>query len=311
MRISFLGKGGSGKTTVSSLAARLAPAEFNEVYVIDSDINKHIKSALGLSEGQIYPFLPVFKAFESKVRQNHPVLDSLNSLPRTLPMWDARVTTKLGFNEAPFSKDQPVNNTLVYELGGYNAETMGWSCHHNALGKLQFVLTHAVDMHDQLVIADLTAGADVFGVGILGLFDKVYVVVEPTVKSTDIFLQLKELAEYDDVELEPIANKVMDKTDVDFISDRIGQAPVYIVTLSNFVRRLERGEVVNNNDIESENRKVIEQLLSDTIKIRRDNREIYKHIIKNHCRAAKNWPKGKFGDVDLLTLINPDYEPIA
>lgn len=311
MRISFLGKGGSGKTTVSSLVARLAPAKFNEVYVIDSDINKHIKSALDFSEEQIYPFLPIFKAFESKVRQNHPSLDGLTALPRTLPVWDASVTSRLGFDEEPFVNNKPINNTLVYELGGYNADNIGWSCHHNALGKLQFVLTHTIDTYEQLVITDLTAGADVFGVGILGLFDKVYVVVEPTIKSTDIFLQLKELAEYDNIKLEPIANKVMDKTDVKFIADRIGQTPVYIVTLSNFVRRLERGEVVNNSDIEPENRKVIEQLLGDVIKFQRNNREMYRHIIKNHRRAAKNWPIGKFGNVDLLTLINSDYEPLA
>ncbi|MGE5309512.1 MAG: hypothetical protein ACM3JF_00345 [Sphaerimonospora mesophila] len=311
MRIAFLGKGGSGKTTVSSLVARLAPESFDEIYVIDSDINKHMKSALGLSDQQVHPFTPVFNAFESKVRQYHPALNGLTALPRTLPVWDTSVITKISFDEEPFSGNQPINNTLVYELGSYNADTMGWSCHHNALGKLQFVLTHAVDTSEQLIIADLTAGADVFGVGILGLFDKVYVVVEPTIKSTDIFLQLKELAGHDDVELEPIANKVMDETDLAFIADRIGQLPGYTVKLSNFVRRLERGETVTTNDIETENYQTVEQLLHDVANIRRNNREMYEHIMKNHRRAAKNWPKGKFGDVDLLTLINPDYEPIA
>lgn len=308
MRIAFLGKGGSGKTTVSSLVARIAPETFKEIFVIDSDINMHMKGALGVNDANVSPFLPIFKAYEQHIRQTHPGLEGLTSLPRTLPVWTDASQISIRLDREPFDGSQSINRTAIYELGGYSEKTMGWSCHHSSLGKLQLVLTHTKDTDDQLLIADLTAGADVFGVGMLGLFDIVYVVVEPTLKSTSIFQQLRQLADVDAIELVPIANKVIDKSDLDFIEAQIGLRPRHAVELSNFVRRLERGESVTTSDIESSITATIQSILKDVSRTERDTSRLYAASIASHQRAAKNWPKDKFGDVDLMTLINPDYK---
>ena len=47
MRVAFVGKGGSGKTTLSSLFARYVAAEGGTVIAIDADINQHLGQALG------------------------------------------------------------------------------------------------------------------------------------------------------------------------------------------------------------------------------------------------------------------------
>lgn len=308
MRIAFLGKGGSGKTTVSSLVTRIAPEIFSEVYVIDSDINMHMKGALGMEDQDVHKFLPIFTAYEKNIRSIHPRVDGLASLPRTLPLWDKQQLQKLSFDIAPFNSVKPVNNTMVFELGGYSEKNMGWSCHHNSLGKLQLVLGHTGDNNNQLIISDLTAGADVFGVGMLGLFDAIFVVVEPTLKSTGIFNQLRELAEVDELDLIPIANKVLDESDLAFIESQIGINPKYVIGMSNFVRRLERGESVTTEEIESENRKTILDILSYVKAITRDEAIMYRAMVKGHTRAADNWPKDKFGDVDLRDLVNPAFK---
>ena len=308
MRIAFLGKGGSGKTTVSSLVARVAPETFNEIFVIDSDINMHMKGALGVDDANVSPFLPIFKSYEHHIRQTHPGLEGLTSLPRTLPVWTAASQIPIRLDQKPFDGSKSTNRTAVYELGGYSEKTMGWSCHHSSLGKLQLVLTHTKDTDDQLLIADLTAGADVFGVGMLGLFDVVYVVVEPTLKSTSIFKQLRELADIDDIKLTPIANKVIDQSDLDFIETQIGIRPHHAIELSNFVRRLERGEPVTTNDIEPSIKATVLAILEGISTMNRDAGRLYAASISSHQRAAKNWPKDKFGDVDLMTLINADYK---
>ena len=307
MRIAFLGKGGSGKTTVSSLVARLAPEQFREVYVVDSDINTHMKSALGAKESDVHSFAPVFAAAEARVRAVHPGLGGLKSLPRTLPVYSDASRLPLGFALSPFADMTTQHNTLLLELGSYSEKTMGWSCHHSNLGKLQLVLAHLDDSPQQLVIADLTAGADVFGVGMLGLFDLVFVVVEPTIKSTHIFRQLSELAQNDDLVLVPIANKVLDETDLTFIEQQIGQKPRHTVEMSNFVRRLERGEAVTTGEIEPTNASALYALLADVAATKRDNRKMYEQMLRGHQRAADNWPKGKFGDGDLMDLVNPEY----
>lgn len=201
------------------------------------------------------------------------------------------------------------NRTLLLELGGYSEDTMGWSCHHSSLGKLQLVLGHLNDSSEQLIIADLTAGADIFGVGMLGLFDKIFVVVEPTVKSTHIFTQLQELANVDDLTLVPIANKILDDSDTAFIERRIGVTPQTIVMMSNFVRRLERDEAVTTDEIEMGTKHSLTKLLQEVKDTPRNERVIYDSMIRGHERAATNWPKAKFGDIDLLTLINRNYTP--
>lgn len=68
MRIAFLGKGGSGKTTLSSLATRLAPELFTEIYAIDADINLHLAGALGRTHAQASAFTPIYKYVEAAIR---------------------------------------------------------------------------------------------------------------------------------------------------------------------------------------------------------------------------------------------------
>jgi CO dehydrogenase maturation factor len=50
MRIAFVGKGGSGKTTLASLFCKHLAATGRPVLTIDADINQHLGVALGLSE---------------------------------------------------------------------------------------------------------------------------------------------------------------------------------------------------------------------------------------------------------------------
>jgi len=50
MKIAFVGKGGSGKTTLASLLARHLAEAGLPVLAIDADINQHLGVALGLDE---------------------------------------------------------------------------------------------------------------------------------------------------------------------------------------------------------------------------------------------------------------------
>jgi len=47
MKIAFIGKGGSGKTTVTSLFAQFLAERRLPVLAIDADINQHLAQAIG------------------------------------------------------------------------------------------------------------------------------------------------------------------------------------------------------------------------------------------------------------------------
>ncbi|HZA80774.1 MAG TPA: AAA family ATPase, partial [Actinomycetes bacterium] len=52
MKIAFVGKGGSGKTTLASLLARHLAANGLPVLAIDADINQQLGVALGLEAAE-------------------------------------------------------------------------------------------------------------------------------------------------------------------------------------------------------------------------------------------------------------------
>ena len=53
MRVAFVGKGGSGKTTLSALFARHLARSGAPVLAVDGDINQHLAVALGLGWGMV------------------------------------------------------------------------------------------------------------------------------------------------------------------------------------------------------------------------------------------------------------------
>ncbi len=58
MKVAFVGKGGSGKTTLSALFARHLAASARTVVAIDADINQHLAVALGMSEDRAFLLPP-------------------------------------------------------------------------------------------------------------------------------------------------------------------------------------------------------------------------------------------------------------
>ncbi|MDT7643954.1 MAG: dehydrogenase maturation factor, partial [Pseudonocardiales bacterium] len=50
VRIAFVGKGGSGKTTLAALFTRYLAELDRPVLAIDADINQHLSAALGLDQ---------------------------------------------------------------------------------------------------------------------------------------------------------------------------------------------------------------------------------------------------------------------
>jgi len=55
MKIGIVGKGGSGKTTLSWLTALTAQASGHDVYALDADFNQHLSALFGVKRDSIAP----------------------------------------------------------------------------------------------------------------------------------------------------------------------------------------------------------------------------------------------------------------
>src|SRR5882757_7651795 len=84
MKIAFAGKGGSGKTTVSSLFTRHLAALGLPVVAIDADINQHLAEALGAATDPppIGAHLPQIKEY---LRGSNPRISSAAAMVKTTP----------------------------------------------------------------------------------------------------------------------------------------------------------------------------------------------------------------------------------
>ncbi|HEX2289181.1 MAG TPA: AAA family ATPase, partial [Pseudonocardiaceae bacterium] len=85
MRIAFVGKGGSGKTTLSALFTRHLAELGRPVLAVDADINQHLGEALGLEDEQVPPLGGQLPWIKEHLRGSNPRITSADSMIKTTP----------------------------------------------------------------------------------------------------------------------------------------------------------------------------------------------------------------------------------
>lgn len=88
MRVAFVGKGGSGKTTLSALFAGSLARSGAPVLALDGDINQHLAHALGLPEEASFGAPPLSaRTGEIKdfLRGSNPRIASREAMLKTTP----------------------------------------------------------------------------------------------------------------------------------------------------------------------------------------------------------------------------------
>src|SRR5690606_11991890 len=161
MRTAFVGKGGSGKTTVAALFARHLAAAGAPVLAIDADINQHLGTALGLDEDQAAR-LPALgehlREIKEYLRGDNPRIASPESMIKTTPPGHGSRLLRV-------VEDNPVYRRLVREVdgvrlavtGSFAPEDLGVACYHSKVGAVELLLNHLVDEPGEYVVVDMTA----------------------------------------------------------------------------------------------------------------------------------------------------------
>jgi len=313
MRIAFVGKGGSGKTTVSSLFAQYQ-SKYDQTLAIDADINMHMAELLRgerpAKELLISEKAPS-EAVRTYLRGTNARIETNAHFKKSTPPGSGSnlidITNPSDWFTRQFAQDVTDNLKLV-TVGSYSEEGVASSCYHNNLSVLENVLTHTVD-HGTLVV-DMVAGTDAFASTLFAQFDMLVFVVEPTTRSVAVFEQYKHLAEHAGVAniLHVVANKVEDDDDRAFIESAVGKnVLVGEMSRSAHLLTVDKGrERLNVDSLDMHDRHVFERLSGLLTETAVPSQSRLETLWKLHeIYVNQGFVRDRFGD--LTTQIDPSF----
>ncbi|MFG3049106.1 ATP-binding protein [Streptomyces sp. NPDC048241] len=316
MKIAFVGKGGSGKTTLSSLFIRHLAAAGAPVVAIDADINQHLGPALGLDEAEAAALpamgdrLPLIK---DHLRGSNPRIASADTMIKTTPPGRGsrlvRVTEPDAVYDAcarPVELDGGAVRLMV--TGPFTDADLGVACYHSKTGAVELFLNHLVDGPGEYVVVDMTAGSDSFASGMFTRFDMTFLVAEPTRKGVSVYRQYKEYARDFGVTLKVVGNKVQGPDDVEFLRAEVGDDLLVTVGHSDWVRAMEKGRPPRFALLEDGNVRALETLraAADATYGLRDWERYTRQMVHFHLRNAQSWGNERTG-TDLAAQIDPGF----
>ncbi|GAB3498544.1 ATP-binding protein [Amycolatopsis cihanbeyliensis] len=312
MKVAFVGKGGSGKTTLAALFTSYLSGSGHPVLAIDADINQHLAVAIGASERQaaalptLGDHLPLIK---EHLRGDNPRISSAEAMIKTTPPGrGSRLVTPFEDNPISAACFREVNGIRLGVTGRFAEDDLGVSCYHGKVGAAELLLNHLLDGPGEYVVLDMTAGADAFASGLFTRFDVTFLVCEPTVRSVGVYRQYAEYARDFGVRLVVVGNKVTDAEDVDFLREQVGEHLLGWVAGSAHVRAAERGRSRPITELEPHNLDTLRTMLTEVDSVTRDWARYQAQAVEFHLRNARAWGNARTGE-DLAAQVDPDFVP--
>nr|WP_055508916.1 ATP-binding protein [Nonomuraea pusilla] len=305
MRVAFVGKGGSGKTTMSALFARYVASQGDPVVAMDADINQHLALVLGLDR-QPEPLGAHLTEIKDHLRGDNPCIPSAEAMVKTTP--PGRGSRLLGFDDlagGEYALTTPEGIRLM-ATGPFSEDDLGVACYHSKVGAVELLLNHLVDGQGEYVVVDMTAGADSFASGLFTRFDLTFLVAEPTRQGVGVYHQYREHASRYDVALAVVGNKVHGPSDVDFLRDQVGDDLLTWMEHSAAVRAMEQGRPFTLDDLEPANADALALLRKRLDEQEKDWERFGRQAEEFHLRNARAWANARTG-LDLEAQIDPEF----
>lgn len=311
MRIAFVGKGGSGKTTAAAVFSRYLAERGYPVLAIDADINQHLGQALGHDGPPPRALGSDLGWLKDHLRGTNPLISSADMMIKTTPPGPGSRLLDLdpsGELLRRFSVDIGGVRHLV--TGEFDEADIGVSCYHSKTGAVELYLNHLLDGPGEYVVVDMTAGADAFASGLFTRFDLTVLVSEPTRRGVGVFRQYAEHAEGHGVALRVLGNKVAEPGDVDYLRDQVGDALLGWFTRSPWVRAAERGDVAPVAELEPANLAALDAVRAALDARERDWAAYHRGTVEFHLRNAAAWGNRAVG-ADLAAQVDPSFVPAS
>ncbi|MFF5965478.1 ATP-binding protein [Streptomyces collinus] len=309
MRVAFVGKGGSGKTTLSALFSRHLARSGAPVLAIDGDINQHLAEALGGAEESAPPLGAHVPEIKALLRGGNPRIPSPEAMIKTTPPGrGSRLLRPLGDDELHTRHVGRAGGVPLMVTGEFDESDLGVACYHSKLGAVELYLGHLLDGPGEYVVVDMTAGADAFASGLFTRFDLTFLVAEPTRKGVSVYRQYRDHAEQFGIRIAVVGNKVTGEDDLLFLKEQVGDDLLTHLVHSPWIRAAEQGRTDALTSLEPHNLHAL-RILRETVDAhQRDWDRLHRHAVEFHLRNVHAWADARTGG-DLAAQVDPDYVP--
>lgn len=315
MRIAFVGKGGSGKTTLAVLFAQYLKEQGKQVVLVDADLNMHTTGLLGyedsVPEEKHISHPHSIETIQTFLKSENKKIKDLKQFRKTTPPTRDSQLISLKQNSLVFERySTDIDGIKVMVVGTYQEDGIGTACYHNNLSIFENILTHLVDSKEEVLVADMVAGVDSFANTLHAQFDLIVLVVEPTLKGVEVYKQFEHLAKKSDIQdnVFVIGNKVRSDKDKDFLKKHIPESKLLgYFAESEFVRQIDQeGGKLDINKLERVNTEVLESISNKLFSINPDFNKRYKKLLELHKRYVSQASiRERFGN--LTTQIDESF----
>lgn len=218
MKIGFCGKGGTGKTTITTILATYL-AKTGNVLAIDSDTNENLAYALGFDENQI-----------NSMKRIRTFNDEIFEHTKTQIDWKTRQVTPVDtanyytfengkMDEFLNSITITKNNISVAHLGNVEKDNKGITGMCSAYTLMRIFLNHLNIGENDSLLVDLLAGDEPLARSMIINLDEMILVVEPTQKNLSVALDIiQSLNKLEFENFHILINKSFKNSDKEYVS---------------------------------------------------------------------------------------------
>lgn len=234
MKIAITGKGGVGKTTLSSALCHIFASEGKRVIAVDADPDANLPQALGLSPSTIATLKPITEMKDLIEQRTGAKAGSYGGVFKLNPRVDD-LPEKIGYQ---------MGNITLLLMGSFKSASSGCYCPENVL--LKRLLKHLVVDRDEVVIVDMEAGIEHMTRGTAEAVTAFIVVVEPGSRSIQTAMLVKDMAKAMGVlNVFVVANKVRGEADINYIKSKI--ADLKLLGTINYDSSLVDADIAETN----------------------------------------------------------------
>jgi len=203
MKIAVSGKGGVGKTLLTSLLARIFADSGCSVLAIDADPDSNLAATLGCDSEKITPISQMQGLIQERTGVRPGEISPFFKLNPKV-------------DDLPEEYGLKLNGITLMVMGRIKKGGSGCYCPENAV--LRALITHLLLARGEVVILDMEAGIEHLGRATAGAVDRLIVVVEPGRRSIETAHKINKLAQ--DIGLQNIAvvgNKIRSESEKEFL----------------------------------------------------------------------------------------------